>query len=57
MTYVYECQSCKDLSEIEQHHDEEPLSECPLCKGELKRIMQVTVINFKGEGFYSTDNT
>jgi hypothetical protein len=33
-----------------------PLSDCPVCLGELRRIVNSVGIVFKGSGFYVTDN-
>ena len=35
---------------------DEPISECPECKGKVKRLIGTGAgIIFKGEGFYETD--
>lgn len=56
MTYVYECKNCGYTLEAEQRYTEPPIYVCDKCKGELQRIIQPVGIQFKGEGFYSTDN-
>lgn len=56
-TYEYRC------SEIPLHRftevrgmDEKPtITECDQCKKPLVRLYEVRGINFKGDGFYSTD--
>ncbi|MFP4015712.1 MAG: FmdB family zinc ribbon protein [Halanaerobiales bacterium] len=53
-TYLYECENCGRFEEF-QKITSEPLSECPDCKGEVKRIIGAPGIIFKGSGFYSTD--
>jgi putative FmdB family regulatory protein len=56
-TYEYECSKCKSLFEIVQSMKDEPIKECPTCKGQVKRLIGGGLgIIFKGSGFYSTDN-
>lgn len=55
-TYGYECVNCK--FEFDSFHkiSEPPLSECPKCKGRLKRhVGGGTGLIFKGSGFYVND--
>lgn len=55
-TYEYKCMNCGFVFEKFQQMGDEPLSVCPKCKGELKRIIYGGVgIHFKGNGFYITD--
>jgi predicted nucleic acid-binding Zn ribbon protein len=35
---------------------DEPLSDCPECDGEVRRVIQPVPILFKGPGFYVTDS-
>lgn len=53
-TYLYECNNCGRFEEF-QKITADPLTECPQCKGEVKRIIGAPGIIFKGSGFYSTD--
>ncbi|HEU5003158.1 MAG TPA: FmdB family zinc ribbon protein [Actinomycetota bacterium] len=55
-TYVYECTSCKNRSEAVQKFSDPPLETCEQCGGELRRVIFPASIQFKGSGFYSTDN-
>jgi len=55
-TYQYRCSSCKELHEAVQRMSDPPLSTCPACGGELKRIISAAGIIFKGSGFYITDS-
>jgi predicted nucleic acid-binding Zn ribbon protein len=34
---------------------DEPLKQCPSCKGELRRLMSLTSFQLKGSGWYATD--
>lgn len=54
--YVYECQSCEKVFEVEQRIIEDPLTDCDCGKkGSLKRLIQPTAVMFKGSGFYVND--
>jgi len=39
-----------------QRMTEEPLTDCPECDGQIRRVIQPVGIIFKGSGFYVTDN-
>jgi len=55
-TYQYACQICGHQFEIRQRFSEDPLTECPECRGRIRRIISPVGIIFKGSGFYITDN-
>lgn len=56
-TYEYKCSKCEELFEYFQKITDLPIKECPVCGGELKRLISGGAgIIFKGSGFYSTDN-
>ena len=55
-TYDYKCSQCQYTFEYFQPMTAEPLTECPKCGGNLKRVIGTgggTI--FKGSGFYQTD--
>lgn len=55
-TYEYKCTECGHQFEKLQSMKDEPLSECPECKGKLKRLIGAGAgLIFKGTGFYITD--
>ena len=55
-TYDYECLSCHEGFEAFQKMTDEPLSQCPKCKGKVKRLISSgSGLIFKGSGFYITD--
>lgn len=55
-TYDYKCTSCGHIFEDFHSMKEKPLSECPKCKGQLKRLIgKGSGLIFKGTGFYETD--
>jgi putative FmdB family regulatory protein len=55
-TYEYVCKSCGHTFEIVRSMSDPPLTECPRCGGELRRIFAAPTITFKGSGFYTTDH-
>lgn len=55
-TYDYKCTNCNYTFEYFQPMTAEPLTECPKCKGTIKRIIGTGAGPiFKGSGFYQTD--
>jgi putative FmdB family regulatory protein len=56
-TYEYECPACSSHFEVFQSIKDDPIEECPTCKGRVKRLIGGGLgVIFKGSGFYSTDN-
>jgi putative FmdB family regulatory protein len=55
-TYEYACRSCGEHLEIVQSFRDEPLTECPVCGGTLRKVFSPVGISFKGSGFYRTDS-
>ena len=55
-TYEYECLDCGHKFDKFQQMVDEPLKQCPKCKGKVKRLIgSGSGIIFKGTGFYATD--
>ena len=55
-TYDYKCENCGYVFEHFQKISDEPLTECSICKGEIKRLIGAGLGPiFKGSGFYETD--
>ncbi|MBI2174809.1 MAG: zinc ribbon domain-containing protein [Candidatus Omnitrophica bacterium] len=55
-TYEYQCQKCKKPHEAFQSITAKPLTRCPKCGGQLKRLLgSGSGFIFKGSGFYITD--
>ncbi len=55
-TYEYECKECQYRFEEFQKITDKPLSTCPKCKGQLRRLISGGIgLIFKGSGFYVTD--
>jgi len=55
-TYEYECQQCHERVEAVQSFSDAPLTTCPTCGGELRKVFSGVGIVFKGAGFYKTDS-
>jgi putative FmdB family regulatory protein len=55
-TYEYACRQCGRHIEVVQRISDEPLSECPHCGGQLRKVFHPAGILLKGSGFYKTDN-
>ena len=53
--YEYACTACGERTEAKQSFADPPLTECPHCRGSLRKLYSPVGIVFKGSGFYSTD--
>jgi putative FmdB family regulatory protein len=54
-TYEYRCVSCDHQFERFQRMSDEPVKECEACGQPVKRLLFPVAIQFKGNGFYTTD--
>jgi putative FmdB family regulatory protein len=50
--YEYECKQCKKHTEHIQKFSDPEITECPLCKGPLERVVSAAAISFKGGGWF-----
>src|SRR5438874_108948 len=55
-TYEYRCKECGEELEVVQAFTDDPLTECPNCGGDLRKVFGNIGITFKGSGFYKTDS-
>ena len=55
-TYEYACRRCGHTFEIVQSFQDDALTACPECGGELRKVFAPPAITFKGSGFYATDH-
>src|SRR3712207_6464430 len=55
-TYEYACKACGEHLEVVQSFKDDPLTVCPACSGELRKVFSPVGIAFKGSGFYKTDS-
>jgi putative FmdB family regulatory protein len=54
-TYEYACRSCGEHLEVVQSFRDDPLSTCPNCEGELRKVFSAAGIIFKGSGWHIKD--
>ena len=52
--YEYYCQEC-GVFEVTQRITESPLTTCPTCEGDVRRLISLTSFVLKGSGWYATD--
>ena len=55
-TYEYRCKSCGHELEAQQSFTDDPLTECPECQGDLRKVFGNIAVTFKGSGFYKNDS-
>jgi putative FmdB family regulatory protein len=53
--YEYRCLKCERQFELVRKFSDAPLSICPECGGELKKLISPTSFVLKGSGWYVTD--
>jgi len=53
--YEYECLSCGIHFERQQRWNDAPVTACPECEGQVRKVLYPVGIVFKGSGFYKTD--
>lgn len=53
--YEYECSKCGHQTEVWQKFSDEPLSECTVCNGKMKKLISQSTFHLKGSGWYVTD--
>lgn len=51
--YEYECKSCNKVFEVQQKMADKPLTSCPDCEGEVKKLMSMSSFQLKGGGWYA----
>jgi putative FmdB family regulatory protein len=53
--YEYQCKQCGHRFEKIQSFSAPDEKECPVCKGEVERLISAPAIQFKGSGWYVND--
>jgi len=53
--YEYECGACGHRFEIIQKFSDAPITECPTCRGTLRKLQSAPAFQLKGTGWYATD--
>ncbi len=51
--YEYKCNQCNKEFEAIQKFSDEPLTECPDCKGSVEKQISQSAFHLKGGGWYS----
>lgn len=53
--YEYRCKKCDNIFEVLQKINEEPLTKCLYCQGEVEKLVSVSSFQLKGSGWYVND--
>lgn len=53
--YEYRCKSCGHTFEKIQSFSAPEEKECPVCHGEVEKLLSAPAIQFKGSGWYVSD--
>ena len=53
--YEYECGACGHRFEVIQKFSDQPITECPKCRGALRKLQSAPAFQLKGTGWYATD--
>ncbi len=54
-TYEYACRACGEHLEVVQSFKDDPLTTCPACDGELRKVFSAAGLIFKGSGWHVKD--
>ncbi len=54
--YAYRCNNCERQFDARQRFNDDPLTDCIYCDGNVRRVITPVGVVFKGAGFYVTDN-
>ena len=55
-TYSYRCNVCANEFDVRQSFNDDPLTTCEYCGGQLRKLFNSVGVVFKGSGFYHTDS-
>lgn len=53
--YEYKCTKCEKEQEFIQKFSDDPVTTCPDCGGEMKKMISTNSFVLKGSGWYMTD--
>jgi putative FmdB family regulatory protein len=53
--YEYQCKKCGEVFEAFQKMNDEPVSRCRFCDGNVEKLFSHTSFQLKGSGWYLTD--
>ena len=51
--YEYECGGCEKVFEVQQRIADGPLTACPDCGGEVRKLISMSSFQLKGSGWYN----
>lgn len=54
--YDFKCDDCQKVFEVKKSFEDKSEERCSICNTIMTRQMTIPAIQFKGSGFYSTDN-
>jgi putative FmdB family regulatory protein len=55
-TYEYACTNCGHRFDVRQRFSEDPITDCPECGANVRRVLYPAGVIFKGSGWYATDS-
>jgi putative FmdB family regulatory protein len=55
-TYQYRCTECGVTIDVVQSFHDDPITECAVCQGTMRKVFSPVGVLFKGSGFYRTDS-
>ena len=55
-TYEYACTDCGHRFDVRQGFNDAPISDCPKCGANVRRVLYPAGVIFKGSGWYATDS-
>jgi putative FmdB family regulatory protein len=57
-TYQYACKqpACGHRFEAVQSFSDDPITACPVCEGQVRKVFSAVGVVFKGSGFYRNDS-
>ena len=51
--YEYECNGCQKVFEMQQRIADAPITVCPECGGEVRKLISMSSFQLKGGGWYT----
>ena len=51
--YEYECGGCQKVFEVQQRMADDPLTSCPDCGGEVRKLISMSSFQLKGSGWHT----
>jgi putative FmdB family regulatory protein len=55
-TYEYACTNCGHRFDVRQSFSDDPITDCPKCGANVRRVLYPAGVIFKGSGWYATDS-